>query len=127
MEKKWPVSRQHPRFIVGGKKKGRVSTAYESSLLNISLGGALIEHAQVVLRPGALSILELELQGKRVSLRCRVVRSVVKRPEIQPDGERAIIYHTGLEFLDLPEETRQVLCDYIQSITEEGQPMPDRR
>jgi hypothetical protein len=49
-----------------------------------------------------------------------VIRSVVNRIELQPDGEQALIYHTGLEFLDLSEETRQVISDYIQSITENG-------
>lgn len=53
-------------------------------------------------------------------VRCRVVRSVINRVELQADGERALIYHTGLQFLGPSEETRQVITDYIQSITENG-------
>lgn len=117
---KWSKTRRYFRFVVGGKKKGRVTGDYEASLLNISLGGAMIEHAEVVVRPGTISLLDLDLQGKRVSLRCRVAWSIVKRPEKQPDGERALIYNTGLEFLDLPEDTRRAISDYIQSITDEG-------
>ncbi len=123
MGKKPPDTRRHPRFTVGGKTKGRVTADGEASLINISLGGVLIEHSQVV-RPGTISSLDLDLQGKRVNFRCRVVRSVVNRAEVQPDGERAMIYHTGLEFFDLSEETRQVICDYIQSIIEDGKSTP---
>ena len=112
--------RQHPRFtVVVGKATGRVTSVHDASLVDISFGGVLIEHSQVV-RPGTTSSLDLDLEGRRLRLRCRVIRSVVNRIELQPDGEQALIYHTGLEFLDLSEETRQVISDYIQSITENG-------
>lgn len=111
--------RQHPRFTVAGKATGRVTAVHDASLVDISFGGVLIEHSQVV-RPGTTSSLDLDLDGKRLRLRCRVVRSLVNRIELQPDGEQALIYHTGLEFLDLSEDTRQVIHDYIQSITEDG-------
>lgn len=111
--------RQHRRFTVAGKATGRVTAVHDASLVDISFGGVLIEHSQVV-RPGTTSSLDLDLEGKRLRLMCRVIRSVVNRIELQPDGEQALIYHTGLEFLDLSEETRQVISDYIQSITEDG-------
>ncbi len=111
--------RQHPRFTVAGKATGRVTAVHDASLVDISFGGVLIEHSQVV-RPGTTSSLDLDLEGKRLRLRCRVIRSVVNRIELQPDGEQALIYHTGLEFLDLSEETRQVISDYIHSITDNG-------
>lgn len=107
--------RKHPRVRVAGKTKGRVTAIYDAILLDISLGGALVEHSEPV-RPGTLSSLDLDLQGMRVRLRCRVVRSRVSRPEMQPDGERALIYHTGLEFIDPSDETRQALNDFIQSM-----------
>lgn len=110
--------RGYPRVVVEGKTEGKVTSVYEASLLNISLGGALIEHVEA-LRPGTPSYLEVELQGRRVRLRCRVARSVADRIEVQPDGERAVLYHSGMEFLDLPEDTQQVISDYIQAITGE--------
>jgi c-di-GMP-binding flagellar brake protein YcgR len=119
VKKKQPNRRQNPRFSVGGWTKGRVTPDYESSLLDISLGGARIEHAKVV-QPGTISDLDLPLLGRGVRLRCRVAWSVLNRPEMQPDGEPVLIYHTGLEFLDVPEKTRQVITEYIQSIAEEG-------
>lgn len=106
--------RQYPRFMVGGRTRGRVTT-YDASLLDISLGGALVEHAQIV-RPGTLSYLVLPLQGHQLSLRCRVARSLVHRPEPQPDGERMLIYHTGLEFVEPSDETLTVISEYIDSL-----------
>lgn len=111
--------RQHARFVVGGRTKGRVTAIYDARILDISPGGSLIEHSQVV-RPGTLSCLDLDLLGKRMSLKCRVARSVVHRSEIQPDGDNELIYHTGLEFLDRSDETRRLIIDYIQSIIEDG-------
>jgi len=115
--------RQHARFVVRGKVKGRITSVYDAYILNISLGGALIEHAHVV-RPGSSSSLDLDLQGKRLSLRCRVARSVVHRVEVQPDGERALIYQTGLEFIDAAKETRLMISNYIQSVIANGDSPP---
>lgn len=111
--------RQYARFVVGGKTKGKVTAVCDAILLNISVGGSLIEHSHVV-RPGAISLLDLELMGKRLSLRCRVARSVVARTETQTDGERELIFHTGLEFLHPSEDTRMVISRYIQSIICDG-------
>ena len=108
--------RKHARFVVKGEAKGRVAVIWDAVLLDISLGGALIEHANVV-RPGTPSSLELDLGGKRIRLRCRVARSVADRIEVQSDGERELIYHTGLQFVEPSDETLQVIGDYIHPIT----------
>ncbi len=111
--------RQYARFFVGGKTMGKVTAVCDAVILNISVGGSLIEHNHVV-RPGAISLLDLDLLGKRLSLRCRVARSVVARTEMQSDGEKELIFHTGLEFLHPSEETRKVISHYIQSIICDG-------
>ena len=120
MEKQYPNKRQYPRFAVRGTTKGQVTATCEASLLNISLGGALIEHAEVV-RPGAVTTLDLPMLGRVVRVRCRVIRSIFARQEKQPDGEIAMIYQSGLQFLDPTEETRSVISEYIESISEEGE------
>lgn len=56
----------------------------------------------------------------RANADCRVVDSVVHGAAMQPDGERALIYHTGVEFLNLCEEARQSISHYIQSNTGNG-------
>lgn len=108
--------RRFPRFFVGGGVKGQIA-ANEATLVDVSLGGALIEHAQVV-RPGTRSGLRLILRGGAVSLWCHVVRSIAHRLEPQPDGEMALMYHSGLEVLEPSEETQQALNDLILSTME---------
>ena len=112
--------RRYPRVNVGGRTRGRVNAVHDVSLLDISLGGALIEHAQVV-QPGIAFDLVLTLVGKKLRLRCRAVRSVVSRSEGQPKGGQKLIYRTGLEFLQPTAETQQVIGDYIRSIIEDEQ------
>ena len=119
MKEKERDKRSCPRVMVGGETKGRVSSSDDALLLNISLGGVLIEHVQP-LRPGTLTPLDVELQGNRLKVQCRVVRSVVHRIGLQPDGERALIYHTGLAFVDLSDDARQVISQYVHSMSQDG-------
>lgn len=115
MAKEWLVTRKYPRITVGGEASGQIAAVYEASLLNISLGGVLIEHAHIV-RPGTDSSLLLNVHGRAINLRCRVIRSAVHRLEIQPDGQGDVIYHTGLEFQESSDEARQLIRDYFQSM-----------
>jgi len=117
-DEKSATRRQYARFFVGGKAKGRVTAIYDAVVLNLSIGGSLIEHAHVV-RPGTLSSLDLDLFGKRLRLKCRVARSVVHGSNVLPTGERELIYRTGLEFLELSEATRQMIGRYVQSMVKE--------
>jgi len=110
-----PEKRRYSRFPVGGRIKGRVRALYDASLMDLSLGGALMEHAQIV-RPGTNSFVILFLQGRPLNLRCHIVWSHVDRPELQTDGEKALIFRTGVEFLDPPEEAQRLLSDYIDSL-----------
>ncbi len=108
--------RRYPRFSTGGGVAGRI-TADQSALVDVSLGGALIEHSQI-LRPGSRSYLRLILLGRDVSLRCHVVRSAVHRLERHPNGEQTLIYRTSLEFLEHSEETQHAIGNYIHSFPE---------
>lgn len=107
--------RRHPRVVVGGTSRGRLTTTYTASLVNLSLGGALVEHPDIV-RPGTISFMDITLQGKEVRLKCRVVRSVVYRTQTLESGERELIYHTGLEFLDPPKDILDLIARYIESL-----------
>ena len=117
-DEKSATRRQYARFFVGGKAKGRVTAIYDAVVVNLSIGGSLIEHAHVV-RPGTLSSLDLDLFGKRLRVKCRVARSVVHGSHVLPTGERELIYRTGLEFLELSEATRQMIGRYVQSMVKD--------
>jgi hypothetical protein len=120
-----PERRKNPRFVLGKGTKGRTSAVDEVSLVNLSLGGAMIEHATVV-QPDTISALDLELQQKTFSLRCRIVWSQVDRQGLDPEGKEVTIYRTGLEFFDPPDEIQRVISDYVQWIIEEKESMlPD--
>ncbi len=103
------------RWAVEGRTAGRITAIYEAVLINISVSGALIEHSDLV-RPGTISSLTLLVHGQEVSLRCRVVRSVVHRSEVRTDGERDLIYRTALEFLDASEDSLRLTAEYLDSL-----------
>ncbi|MFQ5961604.1 MAG: PilZ domain-containing protein [Candidatus Methylomirabilales bacterium] len=115
--------RKHPRFVVGGVTKGQVPAAGDVSLINISLGGVLIEHADMI-RPGSMTQLVLHLLWRIVKVQCRVVRSVLTRQEYSLEGDEIIIYHSGLEFIEPPEEMRKMISEYIETMIEDGQARP---
>lgn len=93
-----PDCPKYPQPGVGGTTEGRVDGVYSVKILDITLYGALIEHTEVI-RPGSILNLELTLARRQMKLRCYVVQSFIHRPERQPDGEEALLYHTQLELL----------------------------
>lgn len=103
MDEERPERRRYPRVLLGSDTKGQVNAFYDVVLVDISLGGAMIEHAEVV-RPGTILELLLTLAGRAMRVRCRVVRSEIHRSEVQPDGEQLLIFRSGLEFLEQPVE-----------------------
>jgi hypothetical protein len=110
VQRSWPERRRYLRYVIGG----RVTSIYDASVMDISLGGVLIEHFQIV-RPGTVSYLIVRLREREVSLRCRVIRSVVHRLEATSEGERMLVYQSGLEFVDSSGEMQQLISDYISA------------
>jgi len=98
--------------------KGRTGALDEVSLVNLSLGGAMVEHPGAVDQE-SMSSLSLELQQQTFSLRCRIVWSQIERHELDPEGKQVTIFRTGLEFLDPPEAVQGVIDNYIQLLIEE--------
>ena len=109
--------RRHPRWQVRNRPIGRIAPNHKASLLDISLGGALIEHPNLV-RPETVLFLTLSILKREISLRCRVVRSLVYRYAHWPSGEQDMLYRTGLEFLALSETSQKLIEQYIGSLRE---------
>ncbi|MFQ5840580.1 MAG: PilZ domain-containing protein [Candidatus Methylomirabilales bacterium] len=59
--------RRYARWLVDGQVVGRIRGTDTVALIDLSLGGAQIEHATLV-RPGALSFLTLESHRQTVTL-----------------------------------------------------------
>lgn len=108
--------RRHRRWDVGGRHGGRLDSAHQASVLDLSLGGALVEHTSNHLWPETIAFLTLAAPGQEAGLKCRVVHSTVHRYEVQPNGERDLIYRSGLEFLDTSEASLQVIDKFIDSV-----------
>ncbi|NIO09052.1 MAG: hypothetical protein GTO40_13960 [Deltaproteobacteria bacterium] len=103
--------RCHLRWRVWGVH-GRIAPDHEVSLLDISQGGGLIEHAHPV-RPGTILFVTLSNHEQQTSVKCRVVRSVTQRYEVWPTGEQEHFYRTGLEFLVLSENSQWLINEII--------------
>lgn len=126
--------RQDPRWGVRGRNLGRITpyraATYEpASVVDISMGGALIEHTNIV-GPGTLAFLTFLMHlvhGAEAGVMCRVVRSVVDRYDVDPAGKRDLIYRTGLKFLAPSEVSRRVIMGYIADGTIDSLKKRERR
>ncbi|MFQ5988557.1 MAG: PilZ domain-containing protein [Candidatus Methylomirabilales bacterium] len=107
--------RRYIRWEVGGLLTGHIGHIPNVSVMNFSTNGALIEHSHLV-RPGSLCFLTLSVPHEEFTLKCRVVRSRLHLSEVRTDGERDVIYRTGVEFLDTSEAARRLLKEYIESL-----------
>ncbi|MBI3007396.1 MAG: PilZ domain-containing protein [candidate division NC10 bacterium] len=107
MEEEYPVKRRFPRVTVMGRVEGKIVASYEATLVNLSLGGALVEHSSMV-RLGSMSQLMLPYGNGEIRVNCRVVRSALNRRESR-GRDSAVIYQTGLEFLNPSPDTLSAL------------------
>lgn len=98
MGDEYPIKRRFPRFTVLGKVGGKIVASFEATLVNLSLGGALVEHSSMV-RPGSVSQLFLPHGTGEIPVNCRVVRSHLSRRETRGPAS-VVVYQTGLEFLN---------------------------
>jgi hypothetical protein len=107
--------RRYRRWNIRGGLNACIDAAHEASFVNISLGGALIEHSSMI-RPGSITFLTLAFQGQEAGLKCRVVRSEVYRYGVRPTQERHLVYRSGLEFVDTSEASLRLIDKTIESL-----------
>src|SRR5438309_8161194 len=75
-------------------------------LIDVSLLGARVEH-HTPLIAGSHSRLVFRWDEQEIIAECRIVRSRLERFSVGADG--LTVYHSGLEFLDLSQVTRESL------------------
>ena len=102
-------TRRFPRFQIRDVA-GSVADAYDADVLDLSMGGALMEH-RGMFRIGDRYVLGVATSVNHLIIRCRVVHSQVSRRE--PDG--TLSCRTGVEFLDLTPEDEHTLEAVIRS------------
>jgi len=79
-------------------------------LVDISVLGARVEH-HMPLIAGAHSRLSFTWEGEQIVAECRIVRSRIER--FSTGAEGVTVYHSGLEFEDLPSSMRARLKNMI--------------
>lgn len=107
--------RRFPRVRVLGKVTVKISLQ-EIALLDLSEGGARLEHVGRAPRKAIWSVYLPSPHGE-LPLACRVVHSAVSRTVLDPDGERTVLYQSGVEFIGLTEETRPILRQLLEGLS----------
>ncbi len=112
MEQAKSDRRRLPRWRGSGWLSGWIGDATKVSVVDISMGGVLIEHSNDF-PPSTVCILTLSLCGASVSVKCRAVRSALYQREDSSVGKRNYVYRTGLALVDLSETSQQLIGEYI--------------
>ena len=102
------------RIKIKASVHSQVFAMLEARLVDLSPGGALLEHVEPV-RPGGACELVIEEDPEDIRLRCRIVRSTLTQPA-QAEASREIRYHTGVEFVDLKPAQNKILEALIQRL-----------
>ena len=108
------VRRRFPRVEVLGNVTGGVSFLHDVALLDLSEGGARLEHAgRFALN--AICFLRLPCPEGELVLKARIVHSAVSRTVPGTGGESSLLYQSGVEFVGLTSDAllalRRLLAD----------------
>jgi len=91
--------RRAVRHPVPGRVEGTVTAEIATALVDVSATGALVEHLHVM-RPGYLYRVRFVGSETAVDLTCRAVRSFIVRTQPSETEDPALVYRTGLEFIE---------------------------
>ena len=92
---------------------------WDATLLDISLSGALVEHA-VRVRPGQVYRLAIPIEGRPVQLQAQAVRAFVSHLVRLTGGQRQVVYRTGLEFMGVEAGVARLLSAHINRLFQQG-------
>ena len=124
MSPEYSPPRRYPRLGFKEPVTGGVLATDDIRVLDLSLGGARIEHT-ALLRPGSTCYLRLLLKSQVVTVVGHVVWSkAVGRAAGNPDETTSLLYQSGLEFGTLTEEAHALLTAFLEA---EGTPPRDGR
>ncbi len=114
MSSAYPVSRRYARLTFSEPGAGAVSANYSVHILDLSLGGARLEHG-IVLRPGTRCHFSFRLAASVLTVTCRVVWSKVVGRETGGPGGTGLTYHSGVQFDTLSRDAKAVLTAYLRT------------
>ncbi|MFQ5882435.1 MAG: PilZ domain-containing protein [Candidatus Methylomirabilales bacterium] len=115
MKEECKERRRSPRVVVRGQVESKLRPEIVTTFIDLSLTGALIEHPSLI-RTGDLYELLITTAGRELCLKARAVRTAVHHSGKSKTGELELIYHTGLEFVDVRQEEQEQLAAVIRSL-----------
>jgi DNA-binding response OmpR family regulator len=88
-------------------------------LIDISQSGALVEHIEPI-RPGEIYRLAIGVDGQNVQVLARAMRVYASHRVTVADGERQVVYRTGMEFVGLKKEAAELIARYVEGLLQEA-------
>jgi hypothetical protein len=108
--------RQAQRLTLQEPISGGVQASHEVQILDLSLGGARLEHT-VVLPPGSTCFLRLPFKPRSLTVVGSVAWSrVVERVAESPGSTTILLYQSGLEFGSLGTEAQARLTGFLEQM-----------
>ena len=105
--------RRYGRLTFKEPVGGDITASHEVQVLDLSLGGARLEHT-IILRPGSSCYVRLPLRQELVTIMSRIVWSkAVGRAE--GSGGSGLLYHSGIEFGTLTAQTHALLAAFLEA------------
>ncbi len=117
MPEPYATPRRFPRVHVLGNVTGEISLQHDVALLDLSEGGARLEHAG---RFALNAICFLRLPGPEgeIVVKAKVIHSAVSRTVPGMAGEPTLLFHSGVEFVGLRSDVLLALRQLVARLRE---------
>jgi transposase len=92
----------------------------ETRLIDLSVSGALIEHS-IPVRIGNLYRISIPVEGHQIHVSARAIRAYASHFITGEDGEKHVVYRTGMVFVKLERDAAKRLAAYVDRLLAEGQ------
>ena len=114
MSSEHSTRRQHARLTFSEPVSGAVTSSHDVNILDLSLGGARVEHT-IILRPGSSCYIRVPIRQRVLTVNCRIVWSkAISRIEGETGGT-GLLYHSGVQFGSMAQDTRTMLTAYLDN------------
>jgi hypothetical protein len=91
----------------------------ETKLLDLSVSGALVEHT-IPIRIGNLYRLSIPIEDRQIQVWARAIRAYASHFVGGEDGEKHMVYRTGMQFVRLEQDSVQRLSTFVDQLLSEG-------
>jgi hypothetical protein len=114
MSEQYEVRRRYARLTFSEPVAGAVTSSHDVSILDLSLGGARVEHT-IILRPGNSCYLRLPLEERALTVNCRIIWSRAVGRASGDQGGTGLLFQSGVQFGSMSREVQAMLEAYLQA------------